>query len=149
MGLIATEKHSPLICEGGEPDPGSELSKGSEVPVMFRPIEQRPPMVHPEGVLDWRTIESTTIRGEGIPIEELLFYREKINELLQHAEGRYVLIVGRAVVSLFDDLDAAAQYSAQHYAGKAVLIKKIAAIEPIHTLGGAILGSANRRHQAA
>jgi hypothetical protein len=90
-------------------------------------------------VIDWRTIDPAMIRGEGIPIEELLTYREKLDELLRNAPGQFVLIVGREIIACFPDFDGAAELAAEHFGGRKVLIKKIAPTEPIHSLGGAKL----------
>ena len=92
-----------------------------------------------EGVIDWRTIDEATIRENGILVEELLTFRENIDELLQHGSGQFVLIVGREIVSLFPDLETAASYATERFQGRDVLIKKISLTSPIHTVGGAAL----------
>ncbi len=89
--------------------------------------------------VDWRTVDLSTVDGEGLPIEELRFYQEKLGEMLSVARGRFVLIVGREIVAYFDDLDSAAQFAAEHHRSRFVLIKKVDASEPIHSLGGAEL----------
>src|SRR3954468_16336407 len=43
-------------------------------------------------IVDWRTIDPATIQGEGIPVEELRFFIEIIDEMLRTAPGQYVLI---------------------------------------------------------
>jgi hypothetical protein len=103
------------------------------------PVPPEPLAVHRGEFIDWRTIDPATIQGEGVPVEELLTYREKLDELLQHAPGQFVLIVGREIISLFPDLDSAARYATEQFGGRPVLIKKVAAVEPIHSLGGAML----------
>jgi hypothetical protein len=89
--------------------------------------------------IDWRTIDPSTIRGEAIPVEELQFYVETLDKLLQMAPGRYVLISGRQVVAFFDDLDSAAEFATSHYSGKIILIKKIVATEPIPSLESGVI----------
>ena len=88
---------------------------------------------------DWRTIDPSTIQGEGIPVEELRFYRETIDEMLRLATGSYVLIVGREVISYFPDLEAAARHAEEYFRGQTFLIKKVAPIEPVHTTGGVVV----------
>jgi hypothetical protein len=126
----------------------AEFAAGLPGPVAYRLPGGVPGLgvSHPEVQIDWRTVDPETIRGEGIPAEELRYYAERIEELLSHAEGRYVLIVGREVISLFEDLDSAAGYAREHYGDRAVLIKKVAAVEPIHTLGGGVLSPALTPH---
>ncbi len=92
------------------------------------------------GVIDWRTLDPSTIRGDGVPVEELHFYQEHLEGLLRAGEGRYVLIVGRDVIAFFDNIEAAAGHAEEHYRDKAVLIKRVVASGPIHTLGGASAG---------
>jgi hypothetical protein len=87
---------------------------------------------------DWRAIDPSTIQGEGIPVEELRFYRETIGEMLRSAAGAYVLIVGRERISYFPDLEVAARHAEKHFRGRTFLIKKVAPIEPIHTTGGVV-----------
>jgi hypothetical protein len=94
--------------------------------------------VHREGVVDWRTIDPDTFKGS-LLAEELLTYAEHLDELLARAEGSYVLIVGREVVSVFERLDQAALAAHQQFPGRPVLIKRVEAFEPIQTLGGAVL----------
>jgi hypothetical protein len=87
---------------------------------------------------DWRTIDASTIQGDGIPVEELRFYRETIDEMLRVAAGSYVLIVGREVISYFPDLELAANQADRDFRGQTFLIKKVAPIEPVHTTGGVV-----------
>jgi hypothetical protein len=99
-----------------------------------------------EGTVDWRKLDPSTIRESGILVEELLTYRENLDDLLQRGSGQFVLIVGREIISLFPNLESAARYAAEHFRGRDLLIKKISQFEPIHTLGGAVLET---RHATA
>ena len=103
------------------------------------PVQPRLSTVHREGVIDWRTIDPAIIRGNGILVEELLTYREKLDELLQRGSGQFVLIVGREIISLFPSLESAALHASEKFGERDVLIKRIAEVAPIHTLGGAVL----------
>jgi hypothetical protein len=95
---------------------------------------------HREGVIDWRTVDPETFKGS-VLAEELRTYAEHLDELLERAEGRYVLIVGREIIRDFDHstkLGDVALEAHHQFPGRPVLIKKVAAFEPIHTLGGVV-----------
>ena len=87
---------------------------------------------------DWRTIDPSTIQGEGIPVEELQFFRETIGDMLRFAAGSYVLIEGREMKGYYPDLEAAAGFAEKFLRGRTFLIKKVAPIEPIHNTGGVV-----------
>ncbi len=140
MGLVPAGGFPTGSAGGtGRAAPAGGTPAVASSPSVGRLVELREPLLNLDGVIDWRTIDPATIRGEGIPVEELLYYREKIEDLLRDAEGRYVLIVGRQVVSLFPDLDEAARYAAQWHPDRPVLIKKVVAAESVHSLGGAVI----------
>jgi hypothetical protein len=96
------------------------------------------PAKRSDSFIDWRTLDPSTIQGEGIPLEELLFYREKIENLLATAPGRYVLIVGREIGGYFETLELAARYAAERYGRRPILIKKVVSKEPVHTFGSIV-----------
>ena len=99
-------------------------------------ISQSPPSDESrQDVIDWRTIDPESLRSRSILVEELLTYRSRLNELMRNAPGMYVLIVGSEIVSTFPNLDQAVGY-ARSYGKRPVLIKKIAEVEPVHSLGG-------------
>jgi hypothetical protein len=50
--------------------------------------------------------------------------------------GLYVVDHGREVISFFPDLETAARHAETSSRGETVLIKKVVAIEPVHTTGG-------------
>ena len=87
---------------------------------------------------DWRAIDPSTIQGEGIPVGELRFYRETIDEMMRSSAGAYVLIVVRERISYFPDLETAANHAEEYFRGRTFLIKKVAPIEPVHTTGGVV-----------
>ena len=106
-----------------------------------KPTAERSSQAQHGWVKDWRTIDPESIRKGGILVAEQLLYREKLDDLLRDGEGRLVLIVGSEIISFFDDLTEAAEYAIKHYGGRPVLIKKVAATEPIHSFGGAVVVS--------
>ncbi len=85
---------------------------------------------------DWRTLDPPTLRGQG---EELQTHREKIAEILAEDDGRdlHVLIVGTQVIRFFSDPEQAVSYPHLAFKDRQILIKKVAAWEPIRSLGGA------------
>lgn len=91
-------------------------------------------------MFDWRKFEPSMYEvGDGQPslAEELTTYRDRLPELLEH-EGEYVVIKGREY-RILPDRESALAYSLDHYWPEPALVKKIAAKEPIITLGGAVL----------
>jgi hypothetical protein len=85
---------------------------------------------------DWTKFEPSMFEpGVGPSIvEELITYRDHLQELLKH-EGSYVVIKGKDYVIL-PDREAALEYAFSHYGATPFLVKKIAAKEIVHSLGG-------------
>jgi hypothetical protein len=83
-------------------------------------------------IIDWRTLDPATIHGE------LRNYRDKIEELLDQAAGQYVLIADQNIIAYFPDLESAASHAEDFFRDRSLLIKKVVATEPVHTLGGVI-----------
>jgi hypothetical protein len=84
--------------------------------------------------IDWLTLDPATIEGEG-RIEQLRFYREKIEEMLRSHDGQYVLIVDRAIIAYFEDFESAAKHAIGNFRDRSLLVKKVARFEPIVTIG--------------
>jgi Family of unknown function (DUF5678) len=106
--------------------PGSVKSADTEIPSADRRYGE---------FVDWRKIDPSTIQGTNIPVEELRFYRENIDELLQSHEGQYVLIVGREIIAYFEDLGSAARHAEREFRGQTLLVKKVARFDPIQSIG--------------
>ena len=87
---------------------------------------------------DWHSYDPTKVEGDQTLIEELITYKEHLDELLRR-EGDYVLIKGRQVVGIFADRQAAMGKSVDLFGTEPALIKRIVASEPVVTLGGAAL----------
>jgi hypothetical protein len=79
------------------------------------------------------------VEREGHPslVEELLLYRDRLPELLQH-EGKYVVIKGQDY-KILPERGAAIEYSLKRYWPEHALVMKIVAKQPIESLGGAVL----------
>ena len=123
------------LVAGGVPE-AEYLAQGpTGSPIPDRP--NGPPTVRLEGGFDWRTVDPSTIQGEGIPVEELRFFGQKIDELLRDGAGQYVLIVGREI-RFFPDIEAATRYAEGSFRGGPILIKKVVAMEPMHGTGGVV-----------
>lgn len=87
---------------------------------------------------DWHTYDPTTVEGDQTLLEELITYKEHLDELLER-EGDYVVIKGRQVVGIFADREDAMEKAVDLYGTEPALIKRIVAREPVFTLGGAAL----------
>ena len=87
---------------------------------------------------DWHTYDPTKVEGDQTLLEELITYKEHLDELLER-EGDYVLIKGRQVVGIFADRQAAMEKAVDLFGTEPALIKRIVAREPVVTLGGAAL----------
>ncbi len=109
-----------------------------------KPIERvngkvRTPKRSPEPrFLNWRTFDPTKVEGDTSLLEELVTYKDHLEELLKR-KGDYVLIKGRQIIGIFADRREAIEKAVDLFGGQPALIKKIVAKEPIHTLGGAAL----------
>lgn len=62
--------------------------------------------------------------------QEIATYKSRLPELLAH-EGKYVLIKGDQVIGFFDDSQAARREGRRRFGLVPLLVKKIAAIEPV------------------
>jgi hypothetical protein len=87
---------------------------------------------------DWHTYDPTTVEGDQTLLEELITYKEHLDELLER-EGDYVVIKGRQVVGIFADREDAMERAVDLFGTEPALIKQIVAREPVITLGGAAL----------
>jgi hypothetical protein len=89
---------------------------------------------------DWRTFDPAMLEGgaEAPLATELVTYRDRLDELLQH-EGQYVVIKGTVVAGFFRDRRSAVAAAIAAYGPGPVLIKKIVEREPVRRIGHAIL----------
>jgi hypothetical protein len=87
---------------------------------------------------DWRTYDPTKVEGDQTLLEELVTYKDHLDELLQR-KGDYVLIKGRRIIGIFTDRQDAIEKAVALFGTEPALIKRIVAREPILTLGGAAL----------
>jgi hypothetical protein len=88
--------------------------------------------------INWRTFDPTKVEGDTSLLEELVTYKDHLEELLER-KGDYVLIKGRRVIGIFADRREAIEKAVDLFGGQPALVKQIVAKEPIHTLGGAAL----------
>jgi hypothetical protein len=88
--------------------------------------------------INWRTFDPSKVEGDQTLLEELITYKEHLEELLQR-KGDYVLIKGRQVVGIFADRQQAIEKAVGLFGGEPVLVKQIVVREPIHYLGGGML----------
>jgi hypothetical protein len=88
--------------------------------------------------INWRTFDPTKDEGDRTLLEELITYKDHLEELLKR-KGDYVLIKGRQVVGIFSEREQAVERAYDLFGGQPALVKQIVAKEPIHTLGGGIL----------
>jgi hypothetical protein len=102
-----------------------------------RPRRLRPPK--PE-LFDWRKFDPSMVRGTHADVQtmNMLTYRDNLDELLRD-EGKYVLIVGGKIIGIYADKDEAEREVMARFADQHVFIKKIAAKEPMISMGGVVL----------
>jgi hypothetical protein len=86
-----------------------------------------------ESPFDWRDFRPEMLPGEGRFAIELTTYRDHLDALLLEA-GRYVVIKGRHIIGIYDDLETAAEESFR-FAPEPVLVKPIIATEPLRQVG--------------
>ena len=87
---------------------------------------------------NWRTFDPSKVEGDKTLLEELITYKDHLEELLER-KGDYVLIKGRQVIGIFADRQEAIEKAVDLFGGEPVLVKQIVVREPIHYLGGGIL----------
>jgi hypothetical protein len=88
---------------------------------------------------DWSKFDPSMVRENGPDslVDELVTYRDHLKELLRD-EGKYVLIKGREIIGIYTERDEALREAVARFGAQAVLVKKIAAKELVHYLGGAV-----------
>jgi hypothetical protein len=121
-----------MMHKNPDADPPAERN-----PIERVPVKQARPRPKPQ-FLNWRTFEPSSINSDGSLAEELLTYKKRLDELLEH-KGQYVLIKGSEVIDFFAALDAALETAAERFGGDPVLIKQVVDREPIHPAGGLAL----------
>ncbi len=87
---------------------------------------------------NWRTFDPSKIVGDQTLVEELITYKNHLDELLKR-KGDYVVIKGRKVVGIFADRQEAIEKAYELFGGQPTLVKQIVLRERIHSLGGVIL----------
>ena len=73
--------------------------------------------------------ETSIMKHRAILDEELETFEEKRRELLEHHEGKYVLIRGSEVVNVFDAERDAIDYGYKHFGNVPFLARKIVEVE--------------------
>jgi hypothetical protein len=87
---------------------------------------------------DWRTYDPTKVEGDQTLLEELITYKDHLDELLER-KGDYVLIKGRKIIGIFANCQDAMEKAVDLFGTEPALIKRIVAREPILSLGGIAL----------
>jgi hypothetical protein len=87
---------------------------------------------------EWRTYDPAKGEGDQTLLEELITYKDHLDELLKR-KGDYVVIKGRQIIGIFADRHDAIEKAVDLFREEPALIKRIVAREPIITLGGAAL----------
>jgi hypothetical protein len=89
-------------------------------------------------MFEWSKFDPSMARGTGAAelAIHLVTYRDHLKELLRD-EGKYVLIKGHKVIGIYDEKEQALREAVARFQDQPVLVKRIAAKERIHTLGGA------------
>lgn len=90
------------------------------------------------GSIDWRDFDPSSLPGgaENPLAAELVTYRDRLDELLQH-KGRFVVIKGNSIQGFYRDRRAALAAAHAEYGTVPVLIKQIVEMEPVRRLGNA------------
>lgn len=107
-----------------------------------RASNPRPKKLHlpkPE-LFDWRKFDPSMVRGTHADVlaRDLITYRDHLDELLRDA-GKYVLIVAGKIIGIYAEKDDAKREVMARFADQHVLIKQIAAKEPMISMGGVVL----------
>jgi hypothetical protein len=102
-----------------------------------RPKKLRPPQ---PPLFDWRKFDPSMVRETGPDslLDEMITYRDNLEELLRD-EGKFVLIKGREIIGIYAEEKEALREVVARFGAQAVLIKQIAAKEPMISMGGVIL----------
>jgi hypothetical protein len=84
---------------------------------------------------DWRKSDPKKYAGLNGLTDELCTYKNNWESLIKR-EGQFVLIKGREVIGVYADPEDALAAALDRYQNQKVLIKRIVAMEPIHSTGG-------------
>lgn len=100
------------------------------------PSSGRPPV----NTFDWHTFDPAMLKGgaEAPLATELVTYRDRLDELLQH-KGQYVVIKGTTVAGFFRDRRSAVAAAVAAYGPGPALIKKVVEREPVRRIGHGML----------
>jgi hypothetical protein len=81
-----------------------------------------------------------------MPLErELAFYESIKEQLLQHHEGKFVLIIGNEQLGIFDNSEDAYKHGIEARGNVPMLIKRIDRDEKVELLPAMVLGLINAR----
>jgi hypothetical protein len=120
-----------------EPEAMAKKKKPTRQAADSRPTKWRPPKPR---FFDWSKFDPSMVRETGPDSlrDELITYRDHLKELLRD-EGKFVLIKGREIIGIYTERNEALREAISRFGGETVLIKRIAAKEPIISMGGVIL----------
>ena len=71
---------------------------------------------------------------------ELRYFESKKQELLQHHEGKYALIIGEELLGIFDHRDEAYKTGVVQKGNVPMLIKQILKVDPTESVPAMVLG---------
>ena len=71
---------------------------------------------------------------------ELRYFEAKKQELLQHHEGKYALIIGEELLGVFDHLDEAYRAGIAQRGNVPMLIKRISTVDVTESVPAMVLG---------
>jgi len=78
---------------------------------------------------------------------ELAYYETIKPELLQHHEGKYVLVIGNEQLGVFDKSEDAYRRGIELKGNVPMLIKRVQRVEPIEHVPAMVLGLINAHPQ--
>ena len=82
---------------------------------------------------DWRDFQPEMLQGQSTFAVELTTYRDHLDSLLANS-GKYVVIKGREIIGIHNDLDEAVEAAFQ-FGPEPVLVKQIVEKEPVREVG--------------
>jgi hypothetical protein len=91
-------------------------------------------------VINWRDFDPSWLpHGEHDPLaREFAVYRDRIDELLEHA-GQFVAIKGDRVLGFYRDRKSALAAALEAFGPVPVLIKRVVETEPVRRPGNVVL----------
>ncbi len=88
-------------------------------------------------LFNWRTFEPSMLRdGSNSPLaQELVTYRDKLDEMLDGHEGDFVVIKGGKIIGYYANREDAVDEVFARFGTEPALIKKVMELEPLLLLG--------------